>query len=175
MVWHGRNSYKRTALLSQFIIHRGMLIAIIQLIFSCCFYNVSIPIFNSILQLGYATVFTMMPVFALILDEDICQEVAVTESRLYSSLRRGREVGPLSFSSWLARACYQGATLMVLTLVLIGSSYALLETCCFTSLMITEYLMCMVEMARPHWVTGLTSLLSFLCYSWLLTFRPALL
>lgn len=71
MLWHGRLSYKRSALLAQFVIHRGLIISVMQFIFSCIFYFVSIPIFNSYLALGYATIFTFWPVFSLIFDEDI--------------------------------------------------------------------------------------------------------
>jgi len=71
LFWHGRLSYNRTSLLANFIIHRGFIISVIQLIFSCIFYYVSIPVFNSILLLGYSTIFTFWPVFALVLDKDI--------------------------------------------------------------------------------------------------------
>lgn len=71
LFWHGRLSYMRSSLLANFIIHRGFIISIIQIIFSCIFYYVSIPVFNSYLQLGYATIFTFWPVFALILDKDV--------------------------------------------------------------------------------------------------------
>jgi phospholipid-translocating ATPase len=71
LFWHGRLSYKRSALLANFIIHRGFIISIIQIIFSCIFYYVSIPVFNSYLQLGFSTFFTFWPVFALILDRDV--------------------------------------------------------------------------------------------------------
>lgn len=30
LVWHGRNSYKRSAKLAQFVIHRGLIISVIQ-------------------------------------------------------------------------------------------------------------------------------------------------
>lgn len=71
LLWHGRLSYKRSALLASFIIHRGFIVSVIQLIFSCIFFFVSIPVFNSYLSLGYATFFTFWPVFSLILDTDI--------------------------------------------------------------------------------------------------------
>lgn len=71
LFWHGRLSYIRSSLLVNFIIHRGFIISVIQFIFSCIFYYVSIPVFNSYLQLGYATIFTFWPVFALILDKDV--------------------------------------------------------------------------------------------------------
>ena len=71
LFWHGRLSYMRSSLLASFIIHRGFIISVIQIIFSFIFYYVSIPVFNSVLQLGYATIFTFWPVFDLILDKDL--------------------------------------------------------------------------------------------------------
>lgn len=38
LVWHGRNSYKRSAKLAQFVIHRGLIISVIQAVFSSVFY-----------------------------------------------------------------------------------------------------------------------------------------
>ena len=71
LFWHGRLSYKRSALLASFIIHRGFIISVIQIIFSFVFYFATIPVFNSYLLLGYSTIFTFWPVFSLILDRDI--------------------------------------------------------------------------------------------------------
>lgn len=71
ILWHGRLSYQRTAKLSQFIIHRGMIISFIQAFFTMIFFSVTIPIFNGFLVLGYATMYTSLPVFSLVLDEDV--------------------------------------------------------------------------------------------------------
>jgi len=37
ILWHGRNSYKRSASLAQFIMHRGLIISVIQAVFSALF------------------------------------------------------------------------------------------------------------------------------------------
>lgn len=66
LLWHGRLSYKRSAVLANFVIHRGLIISIIQAIFCVVFYGLSIPIFNGMLLLGYSTVYTMFPVFSLV-------------------------------------------------------------------------------------------------------------
>lgn len=89
-LWHGRNSYKRSARLAQFVIHRGLIISVIQVgervvpallcggltaqrmllskaVFSMLFYFAAIPIYNGWLLVGYATIFTMFPVFSLVL------------------------------------------------------------------------------------------------------------
>ena len=65
-LWHGRLAYKRSAMLSQFIFHRGLIISIIQVYFSITFYYIAISIYHGVLLLGYATVFTFLPVFSLV-------------------------------------------------------------------------------------------------------------
>lgn len=67
LLWHGRLSYKRSASLANFVIHRGLIISLIQAIFSIVFYGLSIPIYTGVLLLGYSTLFTMFPVFCLVL------------------------------------------------------------------------------------------------------------
>lgn len=66
LLWHGRNAYKRTAVMANFVIHRGMVISVIQYIFQLIYYGVSIPIYNGWLMLGYSTLYTCFPVFALV-------------------------------------------------------------------------------------------------------------
>ena len=49
---HGRNSYKRSAALSQFVIHRGLIISIIQAVFSSVYYFASVSFFQGLLMIG---------------------------------------------------------------------------------------------------------------------------
>ena len=46
LLWHGRNSYQRSAKLAQFVVHRGLIIAVIQVIFSAVFYFIPLAIFQ---------------------------------------------------------------------------------------------------------------------------------
>lgn len=86
ILWHGRLSYKRSAVLAQFVIHRGLIISIIQAVFSIIFYFVSIPIYNGYLMMGYTTIYTSLPVFALVLDEDVDLKAVMSFPPLYKSL-----------------------------------------------------------------------------------------
>ena len=54
VLWHGRNCYLRSATLAQFVIHRGLIISFIQLVFSALFYFRPIPLYNGTLVLGCA-------------------------------------------------------------------------------------------------------------------------
>jgi phospholipid-translocating ATPase len=66
LLWHGRLAYKRSAKLSQFVIHRGMILSFIQVVFTSVFYFIAIPIYNGMLMLGYTTIYTTLPVFCLV-------------------------------------------------------------------------------------------------------------
>ena len=48
-----------------------MIISFIQAIFTVMFYFVTIPVYNGFLILGYSTLYTSMPIFSLVLDEDV--------------------------------------------------------------------------------------------------------
>jgi phospholipid-translocating ATPase len=85
---HGRNSYKRSASLSQFVMHRGLIISVIQAIFSSVFYFASISLYQGYLIVGYATVYTMFPVFSLVLDKDVSPLIALTYPELYKELTK---------------------------------------------------------------------------------------
>jgi phospholipid-translocating ATPase len=86
LLWHGRNSYKRSAKLSQFIIHRGLIISIMQAIFSAMFYFAPIALYQGFLLVGYSTIYTMAPVFSLVLDKDVSDDIAMMYPELYRDL-----------------------------------------------------------------------------------------
>nr|XP_058896445.1 probable phospholipid-transporting ATPase IIB isoform X6 [Kogia breviceps] len=49
---HGRSSYKRSAALSQFVMHRGLIISTMQAVFSSVFYFASVPLYQGFLMVG---------------------------------------------------------------------------------------------------------------------------
>jgi phospholipid-translocating ATPase len=88
LVWHGRNSYKRSAKLSQFVIHRGLIISVMQAVFSALFYFAPIALYQGMLIVGYTTVYTMYPVFSLVLDQDVSEDIAMMYPELYKDLTK---------------------------------------------------------------------------------------
>ncbi|KAG1470598.1 hypothetical protein G6F56_002588 [Rhizopus delemar] len=88
LLWHGRNSYKRSAKLSQFVIHRGLIISVMQAVFSAMFYFAPIALYQGMLIVGYATVYTNGPVFSLVLDQDVSEEIAMIYPELYKDLTK---------------------------------------------------------------------------------------
>jgi len=110
LLWHGRLSYKRSATLSQFVIHRGLIISIIQAVFMSMFYFVPISIYSGMLLLGYSTIFTILPVFSLIFDQDIDVSNALKYPPLYKTLQKGRELNAKTFMIWILASVFQVIT-----------------------------------------------------------------
>jgi phospholipid-translocating ATPase len=106
ILWHGRLSYKRSAVLSQFVIHRGLIISIIQAIFSIIFFYVAIPIYNGLLMLGYSTIYTNLPVFSLVFDEDVNVSAVMKFPPLYQTLQKGRSLSTKTFLIWLWKSIF---------------------------------------------------------------------
>lgn len=59
-------------------------------------------------QVGYATLYTMFPVFSLVLDQDISSYIAVTYPELYKELSKGRSLSYKTFFMWVLISIYQG-------------------------------------------------------------------
>ena len=58
-----------------------------QAVFSALFYFAPIPLYNGVLVVGYATLFTTGPVFSLVLDEDVSETNALKFPELYRELQ----------------------------------------------------------------------------------------
>lgn len=86
-------------------------------------------------MLGYSTVFTMLPVFSLILDEDITRKVAQKYPILYKSAQEGDLVSSYSFLYWMFISAYQGAIIMILiSISFMDESFYMVTTVAFTCL-----------------------------------------
>ena len=78
LLWHGRNSYRRSAKLAQFVIHRGLIISV------------------------------MAPVFSLVLDRDVNEDMVLLYPALYKEYTKGRVLSYKTFFIWLMISVYQG-------------------------------------------------------------------
>lgn len=108
LVWHGRNSYKRSAKLAQFVIHRGLIISVCQTVFSVAAHYEPIALYRDWLLVGYATVYTMAPVFSLTLDMDVDEGLANLYPELYKELTLGKSLSYKTFFIWVGISIYQG-------------------------------------------------------------------
>ncbi|KAJ8330614.1 putative aminophospholipid-translocase [Batrachochytrium dendrobatidis] len=150
LLWHGRNSYKRSAKLSQFVIHRGLIISIMQAVFSSLFYFAPIALYQGMLLVGYATFYTMAPVFSLVLDKDISEDTALMYPELYKELVKGRALSYKTFFIWLLISVYQGGAIMMLAIWLFENEFVRVVSISFTALVFNELLMVALEITTWH-------------------------
>ncbi|XP_010603863.1 probable phospholipid-transporting ATPase IIB isoform X6 [Fukomys damarensis] len=161
---HGRNSYKRSAALGQFVMHRGLIISTMQAVFSSVFYFASVPLYQGFLMVGYATIYTMFPVFSLVLDQDVKPEMAILYPELYKELTKGRSLSFKTFFIWVLISIYQGGILMYGALVLFDSEFVHVVAISFTALILTELLMVALTIRTWHWLMVMAEFLSLGCY-----------
>lgn len=76
ILYHGRLAFRKSAVMAQFVIARGLTIACMQIMFIFSFFYVSLPIYNGILMVGYTSIFTVMPVFSLVSPFDVSLQLS---------------------------------------------------------------------------------------------------
>nr|CAD7263117.1 unnamed protein product [Timema shepardi] len=161
---HGRRSYKRSASLSQFVIHRGLIITTMQAVFSSVFYFSSVALYQGFLMVGYATVYTMFPVFSLVLDKDVSGKIALTYPELYKELSKGRSLSFKTFLMWVLISIYQGGVIMYGALVLFEDEFIHIVAISFTSLILTELIMVALTVRTWHIIMVMAELFSLALY-----------
>ncbi|BGP19964.1 Putative aminophospholipid-translocase [Rhodosporidiobolus nylandii] len=172
LLWHGRNSYKRSAKLAQFVIHRGLIISVIQAVFSAVFYFSPIAIYQGWLMVGYATAYTMLPVFSLVLDRDVNEDVALLYPELYKELTKGRSLSYKTFFSWLMISIYQGGAIMLASLVLFESEFLNIVSISFSALVLNELIMVAVEITTWHMLMVVSEVFTLGLYVVSIAFLP---
>lgn len=168
---HGRYSYKRSATLSQFIIHRGLIISTLQAVFSSIFYFASVALYPSFLMVGYATLYTMFPVFSLVLDKDVSPRLVMRYPELYK-LMKGRSLTYKTFFLWVLISIYQGGVIMYGAMLLFNDELIHVIAITFTAVILTELLMLLLIVKTWHWLMVVAELMSLSFYLITLIMSP---
>ncbi|XP_064522254.1 probable phospholipid-transporting ATPase IIB isoform X2 [Pseudopipra pipra] len=133
-------------------------------VFSSVFYFASVPLYQGFLMVGYATIYTMFPVFSLVLDQDVKPEMALLYPELYKDLTKGRSLSFKTFLIWVLISIYQGGILMYGALLLFESEFVHVVAISFTALILTELLMVALTIRTWHWLMVVAEFLSLGCY-----------
>lgn len=173
LLWHGRNSYKRSAKLAQFIIHRGLLISVAQAVYLIASLFEPLALYQGWLMVGYALVYTMAPVFSLTLDCDIDESLTRMYPELYKELTLGTSLSYKTFFMWVGISLYQGCIIQLLSQYLQGlelDQFTKMVAVSFTCLIFNELIM--VALLIYKWNRAMTSTLviTFLIYIGLVPF-----
>lgn len=151
LVWHGRNSYKRSAKLAQFIMHRGLVISACQTMYSIASKFDPKGLFINWLMVGYATIYTNAPVFSLVFDRDVDEHLANLYPELYKELKSGRSLSYRSLFVWVFISVYQGAVIEGLSQLLLDTiTGPRLISVSFTALVLNELLMVAISVTTWH-------------------------
>ncbi|KAK3939564.1 hypothetical protein QBC46DRAFT_143811 [Diplogelasinospora grovesii] len=164
LVWHGRNSYKRSAKLAQFVIHRGLIIAVCQTMYSIALNFEPEGLYKDWLLVGYATVYTAAPVLSLVLDKDVDENLTNLYPELYKELTSGRSLSYRTFFVWVLISVYQGCLIQGLSQILTEVDGPRMVAVSYTVLVLNELLMVAIEITTWHWVMVLSIVGTFLMY-----------
>lgn len=138
IMWHGRNSYRRTCRLSQLIMHRDIAYSIVLAVFSVLFAGTTMSVFNGYLLMGYFTIFTVAPAFALVLDKDFNESDVHEYPFLYKDLLKSYSTNTRTFLELMWVSFFQGGVMMLMALLLFKSEKFQIVTIAYMSLPITE-------------------------------------
>lgn len=148
LLWHGRNSYKRSAKLSQFVIHRGLIISICQVVYSVSSKFEPLALYQGWLMVGYATCYNMAPVFSLVTDYDVSENLVVLYPELYHELTEGKSLSFKTFFAWLFVSIFQGCVIQGISQGFLGINslnFTKLVALSFTALILNELAMVALE------------------------------
>lgn len=167
LLWHGRNSYKRSAKLGQFVIHRGLLISVAQAVYSIASKFEPLALYQGWLMVGYSTFYTMAPVFSLTLDCDIDEKLTKLYPELYKELTLGKSLSYKSFFMWVLISLFQGSIIQLLSQ---GSQSLALEdftkmvALSFSCLIYNELIMVCLQINKWNKIMLSTIIITFIIY-----------
>ncbi|KAI5172876.1 phospholipid-translocating ATPase [Nematocida sp. LUAm3] len=169
ILWHGRNSYKNTSKLAQFIIHRGVTLGVAQGVFSSLFNFCPISIYQGKISIGYVTFYTFLPVFSIVLSNDVTKKIVHKFPELYMDISNGSMLNNNTFSTWMFIGYYQGVTIMVLALCFFEKMLIQLVSITFSCLVLNELLMVFLCVSKLHLLMLVSQTFSLIMY--LLSFK----
>jgi phospholipid-translocating ATPase len=176
LLWWGRLSYKNTSSMSNFVIHRGLIISLIQFIFSLMFYYNPVALYNGVLVLGYSTVYTSFPAISVLVDKDTHKKNVMSFPALYKALLRGRELSVKTFLWWVFKSIYQAGVIMIGSVYLFEDNLFLkIVSVTFSVLIFVEILNVYTEIKEFHWFMGLALIGTAVTYSLTLIFFKSIL
>ncbi|CDF88065.1 probable phospholipid-transporting ATPase NEO1 [Zygosaccharomyces bailii ISA1307] len=167
LLWHGRNSYKRSAKLAQFVMHRGLLISVCQAVYSISSGFEPIALFTGWLMVGYATCYTMAPVFSLTLDHDIDESLTKIYPELYKDLTEGKSLSYKTFFVWVALSLYQGCVIQGFSQKFTSLNeldFFKMVTIGFTALILNELIMVALEIYTWNKMMFISEVATMLLY-----------
>jgi magnesium-transporting ATPase (P-type) len=122
----------------------------------------------------YGTIFTNLVVMSVVFDQDVPKHQVFNYPQLYREIQEGGWLTTKTFLVWVAKAIFQGAAIILLSLFWFGDSLFHLGTISFTALVLVEYLTIALVVRTWHGAMVLGLLLSVVSYLFCLAFLKSL-
>lgn len=165
LLWHGRISYKQTSKLAMFVIHRGLLISVCQVVYSVISAFEPIALFQGLLLVGYSTMYTMLPVFSIVYDRDVSEKLVFLFPELYKEMREQKCFSYKNFISCVLISVYQGLIIQLFTFYLIGfEEEGKMLAVCFSCLIFNELIMVALQINTWEQTIVMSELLTLMMY-----------
>jgi phospholipid-translocating ATPase len=141
-------------------------------VFSALFYFAPIALYQGAILVGYTTIYTMAPLFAIVLDQDISEDTALFYPELYKELTKGRTLSYKTFVKWLLISVYQGGLIMILGIWLFENEFIRIVSISFTALVFNELLMVAMEVTTWHTIMVIAQMVTMVVYVMSMWFLP---
>lgn len=162
MFFHGRNAHRGISSISQFVLHRGLIISWLQEIFSALFFMISMPIFNGMMMMLYSGLFTCFPALSVVYDIDIKWEQFKDYLNNYKA--SGMGVSVKNFLIWNSISFYQAAAIFITAFYLFDNYLSNFVGITFTALILCETFNIMLLISRCSKMMLLSIVVTLLLY-----------
>ena len=160
--FHGRNAHRGISAISNFILHRSLIISWIQQIFSILFHMISMPVFDGMLIMLYSAVFTVFPILSVIYDIDI--EWHQLRDYLNQYKKSGNGISVKVFLIWNFVSFYQGGAIFISALFLFEDYLSSFVGITFTALILCETFNVIFLVSRCSKILSISTAVTFILY-----------
>lgn len=115
-------------------------------------------------MMGYATLYTSLPVFSLVLDRDVSEEACLKYPPLYKTLQMGRSLNAKTLMIWFWKSVFQGCVIMLGAIMCFKESFTNIVTITFSALIIIELLNVYSSVNTVNWKMIASSVMTFVMY-----------
>jgi len=112
---HGHYSYMRTCYIVQYCYYKSILLSFCQIFFNFYALFSGSTYWNSFMLAAWNGMFTVVTVFAYVLDRDVPRKTLLEASHLYAHSRCGRELTKWTFAAFVGRGLLQAVLCMWIT------------------------------------------------------------
>ena len=178
---HGRLAHHRSALVTQYTVHKSMALCFLQLAFNTSCAASGCSLLDTVSLTAYNLILTSIPSALMVLDADRSPDALMAQPRFFSESQGNTWLTRKTFFAWSSRAVIQAGVIFGITSAALGggggdagssADQTILASAAFTAMVLLQAITVYTEMYRPSWRNALASVTSILIHILLLAFPP---